>query len=396
MRLASDSAGGGYVALEGATKDLDPPFGVLDVRALSANAFDMLRRANGTTIRVASKSIRCRAVLRAALALDGYAGILAYTLPEALWLATEFDDIVVGYPTVDRAALRTLAANPALAARITLMIDSVEHLDLITGSSGGTELRVCVDIDASLEFAGGRVHLGARRSPVHSRDQAVALARAITDRPGVRLVGLMAYEGQIAGLGDNAPSLRRFAIRAVQEVSRRELRDRRAEIVAAVREVADLEFVNGGGTGSLESTSAEEAVTEIAAGSGLFAPTLFDTYRQFTPTPAAFFVLPVVRKPTEAMATVLGGGWIASGAIGDDRLPTPGWPEGLSLTETEGAGEVQTPLTGAADLRIGDRVWFRHTKAGELCEHLDELHVVDGDVVVEVVPTYRGEGKVFL
>jgi D-serine deaminase-like pyridoxal phosphate-dependent protein len=184
----------------------------------------------------------------------------------------------------------------------------------------------------------------------------------------------------------------------MQRVSAAELRERRAAAVAAVREVAPLEFVNGGGTGSIELTTAESAVTEVAAGSGLYCPTLFDTYRSFRALPAAFFVTSVVRKPAASMATVLGGGWVASGAAGRDRLPTPLHPDGLRLTALEGAGEAQTPLTGpgAGSLRVGDRVWFRHAKAGELCERVTELHVLRGGALVASVPTYRGEGKAFL
>jgi len=165
-----------------------------------------------------------------------------------------------------------------------------------------------------------------------------------------------------------------------------------------VREIAELEFVNGGGTGSLEATAADESVTEIAAGSGLFGPHLFDNYRHFKPAPAAAFALPVVRKPAPDRATLAGGGWIASGPPGADRVPQLVWPKGLRMVPREMAGEVQTPVVGASarSLRVGDRVWARHTKAGELSEHTNELYVVDGDCVSEVVPTYRGEGKAFL
>jgi D-serine deaminase-like pyridoxal phosphate-dependent protein len=168
--------------------------------------------------------------------------------------------------------------------------------------------------------------------------------------------------------------------------------------VEAVRAVAPLRFVNGGGTGSLERTSAEAAVTEIAAGSGLYGPTLFDAYRAFAPRPAALFALPVVRKPARSIATALGGGYLASGAAAADRLPRPHLPRGLRLDAQEGAGEVQTPLLGppATSLAIGDRVYFRHAKAGELCERFDKLHIVDGDRVVDTVATYRGEGHCFL
>jgi D-serine deaminase-like pyridoxal phosphate-dependent protein len=64
----------------------------------------------------------------------------------------------------------------------------------------------------------------------------------------------------------------------------------------------------------------------------------------------------------------------------------------------EGAGEVQTPLQGesARALSVGDRVWFRHAKSGELAERVDRYHLVDGDRVVGEASTYRGEGRAFL
>ena len=116
-----------------------------------------------------------------------------------------------------------------------------------------------------------------------------------------------------------------------------------------------MEFVNGGGTGSIAATVSEDAITEVAAGSGLYCPTLFDGYRHLNLDPAAFFVTSVVRRPSPDFATVLGGGWVASGAAGTDRLPTPAWPDGLKLTGLEGAGEAQTPLhgPGARDLKPG-------------------------------------------
>ncbi|CAM3025876.1 amino acid deaminase/aldolase [Skermania piniformis] len=393
-------SGVGYDRLARATADLEPPFAVVDAGALRANADSLVARAGGKPVRLASKSVRCRAIAHAVLRRPGFRGVLALTLAEALWLAADMRDVVVGYPTADPAALRRLATDTELLSRVTLMIDDVGQLDLIERATpDGPPIRVCIDLDASLRLLGGRVHLGVRRSPVHSPGDAAALARSIVERPRFRLVGVMAYEGQIAGVGDNVGSIvHRLQIRGMQKASGRELRARRAAAIAAVRDVAELEFVNGGGTGSIELTASEPAVTEVAAGSGLYCPTLFDTYRGFRPQPAAFYVLSVVRKPTPDYATVLGGGWVASGAVGTDRLPTPSWPRGLSLTGLEGAGEAQTPLhgPGAAALSIGDRVWFRHAKAGELCERVDELHVVDGDRVIATVPTYRGEGKAFL
>ncbi|MEU1685271.1 amino acid deaminase/aldolase [Micromonospora sp. NPDC005707] len=391
--------------LDRATAHLDPPYAVVDLSAFDANADALVDRAAGKPVRIASKSVRVRELLTRALARPGWHGVMAFTLPEALWLARSgvSDDVLVAYPTADRRALAELAADPALADAVTLMVDDAGQLDLVDQvcpPGRRPALRVCLELDASWRPLGGRVHVGVRRSPVHSAGAAGTLAAAVAGRPGFRLVGLMSYEAQIAGLGDAPPgqAVLGTAIRVTQRGSYRELLARRAAAVAAVREHADLEFVNGGGTGSVAATSADPAVTEVTAGSGLYGPTLFDAYRAWRPTPAAFFACAVVRRPGPGLATVLGGGWIASGPAADSRLPRPWLPAGLKLLGAEGAGEVQTPLAGdvATALRIGDRVWFRHAKAGELCEHVNEVHLVDGDSVVATVPTYRGEGHAFL
>jgi D-serine deaminase-like pyridoxal phosphate-dependent protein len=391
---------------DSATADLEPPFAVVDLSALRANATAMTRRAAGKPIRLASKSVRCRELITQVLATSGFRGILAYTLPEALWLAAQgaCEDIVVGYPTADRAALARLASDPAAAAAVTVMVDCAEHLDMIEKAAATAAhpqpVRVCIDIDAGYVALRGLLRAGARRSPVRTPAQAAELAKAIVARPGLRLAGLMAYEAQIAGVGDNPAGRPAYAmaIRFLQRRSGAELAQRRAAIVAAVSQVAPLEFVNGGGTGSVEKTAAEPVVTEIGAGSGLYHPRLFDAYRGFRGQPAAFFALPVVRRPGPGVVTALGGGYAASGSAGPSRLPVPWLPAGLRLDGQEGAGEVQTPLLGqAADrLRVGDRVWLRHAKAGELCERFNELHLIDGDAVVATVPTYRGEGMAFL
>ena len=370
---------------------LDPPFAVVDLDAFDANLEDLMRRADGVPLRLATKSLRVRGLADRALR-RGFRGMLCFTLPEALWLASlGGSDLVVGYPSVDRAAMRQLSSD-RVRERITVMVDTVEHLASL---EPGT--RVCLDVDAGFRALGGRVRIGAKRSPVRTPEQAAALAREVVAR-GLVLDGVMAYEGQIAGVGDRPPGrpLMARAIQAMQALSARELAVRRAAIVAAVREVAAPRFVNGGGTGSIERTAAEPAVTEVAAGSGLFGPTLFDAYRAFSPRPAALFALPVVRVPSAGVVTVLGGGYPASGPAGKDRLPRPVLPPGLKLDGAEGAGEVQTPLHGARGLRIGDRVWFRHAKAGELCERFDRVHLIREGEIVDTVPTYRGEGKTFL
>ena len=373
-----------------ATASVQPPLAVVDLDAFDANAADLVRRASGKPIRVASKSVRCRTLLARALSRPGFAGVMAYAVPEARWLvASGFEDVYVAYPSVDRAALAALAADAHQAAQVTLTVDSLEHVHFLAALDRPHGLRVALDVDASLRL--GRLHLGVRRSPLREPADAAALARAAS-AAGLSVVGLMFYDAQIAGLPDSSPAVRMMKKRSADSLARR-----RGEVVAAVRAVADLEFVNGGGTGSLHVTGPDPAVTELAAGSGLYGPTLFDGYDDFTPQPAAAFALPVVRHPGPGFVTAFGGGYVASGPPGWSRVPAPFGRAEVKLVKSEGVGEVQTPLqgNGVRDLGLGDNVWFRYAKAGEMCERFDVLHLVSGDHLVETVPTYRGEGKNF-
>src|SRR5215472_4534960 len=391
---------------ERATAQLDPPFAVVDLAAFDANARDLVRRADGVPIRVVSKSLRCRYLVERALARPGYRGVMSYALAEALWLhgCGISDDILVAYPTADRAALRALAADDAARDQVTVTVDSAAHLDFIdaTLGAGHPPIRVCLDLDMSwrpLPY-GPVVQVGTWRSPLRTPAEAALFAETILRRPGFTLVGVIGCEGQIAGLGDAPPGrpLRARIVQAMQARSAAELRVRRAEAVRRIRALTPLEFVNGGGTGSLESTAADKSVTELAAGSGLVGPALFDAYRKFRPRPALTFALPVVRRPAPRIATLFSGGYVASGTGTPDRLPTPFRPAGLRLSRIEGAGEVQTPVLGtvADRLRIGDRVWLRHDKGGELSERLTEYHLIDSDAADSpTVPTYRGEGQCF-
>ncbi len=377
------------------------PAVVVDLDAFDINAADLVRRAAGKPVRLATKSVRVPALIRRALAVDGFAGVLAYSLREALWLHEQdlSEDIVLGYPTVDRASLTRLVRSPSAAGAITLMVDCREHLDLVDSvrASKAVAIRVALDVDAGLQVCGQ--HVGPKRSPLVDPSEVASLAEHVLDRPGFTLAGVMTYEGQVAGVPDDVPGhrARSLVVRRVKSASVEQLRDRRQAIDRALRQIAPLEFWNAGGSGSVESSAADPVVTEVAAGSGLLVPALFDHYQSFRPRPAAFFGVPVVRRPSPTLATVAGGGFVASGPASDDRLPLPWAPPGLHLTGMEGAGEVQTPVTGhpAANLRIGDLVWFRHAKSGELFEHADTVHLLQGTAIAESVPTYRGAGQTF-
>jgi len=376
--------------LAAATRGLSAPLAALDLTAFDANAGDLARRAGGLPIRVASKSLRCRDALTRVLALPGYAGVMAYALAEALWLVGHgIDDVFVAYPSVDRAALAALLRDDRARAEVTITIDSVEHVDLLADALGrGSRVRVAIDVDCSVRL--GRLHLGVRRSPVRTPSDAVTVARA-AQAAGLSVVGALFYDAQVAGLPDASAAVRWLKRRTVAE-----LPERRAAVVEALRGVANLAFVNGGGTGSLHTFTGDASVTELAAGSGLYGPTLFDGYRSFHPEPALQVGLPAVRRPAPGVVTLFSGGYVASGEPGWSRVPHP-VDRALALLRTEGAGEVQTPVRGASADRValGDTVWFRGAKAGELLERFDTVHVVEGDAVVATWPTYRGEGRNF-
>ncbi|AVZ41193.1 MULTISPECIES: alanine racemase [unclassified Dietzia] len=383
-------------AVDVATTGLDAPLAALHLPTLRTNLADLRRRAGGTRIRIASKSVRSRGVLEEVLGPglrgdESVRGIMAYSLAEALWLVEAgCRDVLLGYPSVDRGALGRLGADPAALGAVTLMVDDERHLE-IARESGAGGARVCVDVDASLRL--GPLHLGVRRSPLRSPVDVEPLVRRAVDM-GFRVVGAMFYEAQVAGVPDDVRG-----VGLVKRLSMRRLlgvRHAVADVIAGLTGERP-EIVNSGGSGSIAESAADPAVTEVTAGSGLFVPGLFDHYRSFTPRPSLFYALPAVRTPARGLTTFLYGGYVASGAPGPDRLPVPALPTGLRYLGREGAGEVQTPVRG--DVAIGDRAWWRHAKAGEVCERFDTLHVVDdtaqGSAVVDRWPTYRGEGKCF-
>ncbi len=378
------------------------PAAFIDLDALDRNGDRMGARARGLPVRLVTKSIRSVAMLR--YLLDHFAylqGLLCFSPAEAAWLASQgFDDLVVAYPTVEPSEIALVAAAVRGGASITLMVDDAAQLAVIDrcAAAAGTVLPVAIDIDASTSFPGLR--FGVYRSPVTTAKDALALADAVARQPNLRLDGVMGYEGQIAGLNDAVPGqrVRNRIIRALKARSIHDVHRRRGEIVAALTSAGHgLRFVNGGGTGSFESTARDPSVTELAAGSGFYLPGLFDHYAVDLGEPAAGFALPVTRRPAPGIVTCAGGGYPASGPIGPDRLPKPWLPIGATLIDNEGGGEVQTPvrLDTADTLPLGAPVFFRHAKAGELCERFDTLLLIRGDAVVNRVATYRGDGRCF-
>jgi D-serine deaminase-like pyridoxal phosphate-dependent protein len=379
------------------------PFAFVDMEALDANVVEVLSRCAGKFVRTASKSVRSIAILRRLLDSDPrFRGLLCFTAPEAVYLAGQgFTDLVVAYPTWHPAHIGEVAAEVREGRPITLMVDSLAHIDHIEaiGRDNEVSIPICLDIDMASDFPG--IHFGVWRSTVRTPSQAGEIAERIASCKHVVLDGLMGYEAQIAGLGDHNPGqwLKNGLVRFLKKRSVREVAQRRADLVGAIESKGlKPRFVNGGGTGSITSTCAESSVTEVTVGSAFYAPSLFDRYKDFRYAPAAGFAIEIVRRPGPDLYTCLGGGYIASGIADVSRLPEPWLPTGAALMPLEGAGEVQTPIVynGPEKLSLGDPIFLRHSKAGELCERFTHLLEISGGRIVDRVTTYRGDGQCFL
>jgi len=381
------------------------PFAYLDRDLLDLNIRGIAGAAGSKKIRIASKSIRSVEALRYILgSSDRFQGIMCYSAAEAAFLAGKgFDDLLMGYPTWEAEGIRRLVDLVGEGRRIVLMTDCLEHVERIEqiARARGVRVPLCLDIDMSSDYPGLR--FGVWRSPLNGWERVRPVAERIVRSEWTSLDGLMGYEAQIAGVGDRVPgaTFKNGLIRLLKRVSIREVAKRRADIVERVLSLgADPRIVNAGGTGSLASSREEDVVTELTAGSGFYSPGLFDYYRDFRYAPAAGFAVEIVRMPRADIVTCMGGGYVASGAAENSKLPKPFLPQGLELMPLEGAGEVQTPLRRRGlpetELGLGDPVFFRHAKAGELCERFDSLYVVSNGTIVDRYATYRGMGENFL
>lgn len=384
-------------------RDEPLPAALVDLDALEHNLDLLLARlGDRVTLRLATKSVRCVSVLRRAID-RGEArirGLMCYAAREAAFLVEQgLDDLLLAYPVARRDDAELLADLTSGGATIRAMVDDPLHVRLLrdAAQSRGVEIELCLDVDVSWRPLPS-VHVGVRRSPVRSVDDALRVAAEARD--GVRLSGVMAYEAQVAGLPDRPAGQPWMgpALRLIKRRSRALARDRRLQIVDALRRAGHpIALVNGGGTGSLAQTAHDGSVTEVTAGSGLYGPHLFDGYDDLPLRPAASFALAVVRSSDDGLVTCAGGGYVASGAAGTDRLPVPWLPEGLTTLALEGWGEVQTPLRWTTRRPgLGDPVIARHAKAGELAERFDTLLLFRDHTIVERAPTYRGQGRCFM
>jgi D-serine deaminase-like pyridoxal phosphate-dependent protein len=397
-----------YLALRQAFRGKRLPLAFIDLDAFDRNISYIVERVGSLhrTIRLGTKSIRCEPLMRRILNFSKvYQGFLTYTMEETTFLAGKgHDDFILAYPSVQPSDLALLSGLTLQGKKVATMVDSLEHLQALStvGQRSQCTISACLELDLAFRPLGNLLHLGLRRSPIRTSQQALALLEAAKGLTGVRIDYLMGYEGHIAGVSDAVPGqgLKNQVMRLIKNASVRELTRRRQAVVRAIRQAGlSLDVVNGGGSGSLASTLADESVTEVTVGSGFYASGLFHHFVEVQYQPAAFFALQVVRRPAPGMVACQGGGYVASGPTEASKAPTPVMPIGLKFLPLEGAGEVSTPLVlpqGCPSLDLGDPVFFQHAKAGELCERFDTLYLLKEGRIIDQVPTYRGEGMNFL
>lgn len=383
------------------------PAAICDLDAVDRNEDLLVARLpdRPITLRIASKSIRVPWLMRHLIEhSERLAGLMTFSAHETALLADQgFDDLLLAYPASRPDEATALAKAVAGGATLHVAVDSPEHVDLLNAAAAehGVTLGACIDIDVSWRPLAGRLHFGVRRSPIRDARAAESLAARIAGATHLELTALLAYEAQVAGMRDTNPGSRHLdpIRRAIKRRSEPLAATRRAEILDAVRAAGHSPtVVNGGGTGSISSTGADPSVTEVTAGSGFLCPHLFDGYTGLPLEPAAFFAIAVARRSDPDHVTCAGGGYIASGAAGPDRLPIVHLPAGLSPLPLEGFGEVQTPFhlgPSAPRLGLGDPILCRHAKGGELAGRFRELLIVRDGRIVHRAPTYRGLDRCF-
>lgn len=386
-----------------ALQDVKKPCAFIDDDALRHNIEKISKQANGKNIRIATKSVRSVAILKRILnASSVYRGLMCFTGEEAMYLFDEgFNDLLIAYPVWDEATLQSIGRYTKNGAHITLMVDSIAHINRLENIAKAIDgsFYICLDVDMSTTFL--PLHFGVYRSSLRTLKDVKELVKYIKNCKHLQVDGMMGYEAQIAGVTDNDPNerLKGTVVRQLKRKSLKEIRKKRKKIATYInKQFPQLRFINGGGTGSLQFTTKEKNITEVTVGSGFYQSHLFDKYKDFTYRPAAGYVIEITRIPEKGIYTCYGGGYVASGASGHDRLPEVYLPKEAKLTKNEGVGEVQTPIlyNGKIELKHGDPIFLRHSKAGELCERFNSLHIINGDKHIDTVSTYRGDGKCFL
>ena len=381
---------------------IERPFAWLDLDALDQNIQYVNEACGHKQVRIATKSVRSVEVLQYVQKNLKYcSGFMTFTAEETLYLLEQgLDHLLLGYPIYEQQPLNHIAHYIAMGKDVTFMVDAPEQIALLQKVAHYTNVtfQVCIDINVSTDYK--LLYFGTKRSPIDTEQAVTKLLQYIAHCKNIRVVGCMAYDAQIAGVTDKGDALlgvKSAFIAQLKKDALPKITKQRQQIVTHVKHYHELQFINAGGTGSMALLKDARDITEITVGSAFFAPALFSQYKTLALQPAVGFALRVTRKFADGIVVCHGGGYIASGAIGKDRLPQFLEPDVYQFTALEGAGEVQTPIIVKGRKHdIGDTIYLRHAKAGELCERFNHLHATRNGNYIGAITTYRGDGQCFM
>lgn len=385
-----------------AFKHIERPFAWIDLNAFDANIRFINHHIKDKNVRIATKSIRSIPLLKYLNEkLVNVSGFMTFTASETCYLLENgFDQLLIGYPVFEEQSVIEILHYIKKGYDVCFMVDDIRQAKWLNTLAKRLDVDVGICIDINLSFDLPLIYFGTKRSAIKSLQDLMDFLDLLKKQTHLHIEGVMGYEAQLAGIGDlPLQKWKRPVIQQLQNASKKHIAKLRKDVVNFIlSEYGDLEFVNGGGSGSVDFTTRSTEVTEITIGSAFFNPSLFDQYSQLDLHPAVGFALRVTRKPEADVVVCHGGGYIASGAIGKDKQPVPYEEQSLDFLPFEGAGEVQTPLKikNFHTINLGDTIYFRHAKAGELCERFEHLEAVRNGQHVDCFKTYRGEGKCFL
>ncbi len=387
-----------YEELKDLVKDKKYPMVICDLDAFNQNlerVGNYLTRVK-KSLRLCTKSVRVPELVNKVEKEDFVNGIFTYNSAEALFYAENYKtkDILLGYPTMSKVDVDQLCKAASIdGVSITVMVDDIKQINLLEefAVKNNVEFDTLIEIDVADKLFGRNV--GVYRSPIREPEAAVKLAQIISKANNLHFRGIMGYEAQNASIGDDK-ALFRFA----KKRSRKHVNIWRQNFVDALNKAGfQPEVVNGGGSGCFQETAAEPSITEIGIGSLLFKSHIFDTINSLNEfLPSLFFVIQIVRKPKENIATAFSGGYVSSGSV--RALPIPVIPKNIITSKDEEFGEVQTPFTfnpKQIDLDLGDPIFCRFGKAGEPLEHFNQVYIYKNGEIIDTYKTYRGYGKRF-
>ena len=257
--------------------ELDTPVLCADLNALESNLTTMRRTMaqNGISSRPHSKTHKCPAIAKLQIQ-SGSIGICTAKVGEA---QSMFEH------GIDRILMTTISATPfkirramrlrASCSGFVQATDTPENARLLSEAAraAGVMADVVVDIDS-----------GLHRTGVGAGDPAVQLAEIVDTLPGLKLRGVLCYDGEVQ-------HVKSFTVRRARSLER--LTPAAETVERMQRSGLNTEIFSGGGTGTYNIDHATPGLTDIQVGSYVFMDAQYlaiggesdaDTYSDFKPS----------------------------------------------------------------------------------------------------------------